>query len=39
MVRNVLKNGQVIKDMSKVKVPVNNKTVRAYEMLAKAVKK
>lgn len=35
MVRNVSKNGKIIKDMSKITVPINNKTVRAYEILAR----
>lgn len=35
MVRNVLKNGKEIEDISKITVPINNKTVRAYEILAR----
>ena len=35
MVRNISKDGKVIKDIFKITVPINNKTVRAYEMLAR----
>lgn len=35
MVRNISKRGEIIKDISKITVPINEKTVRAYEMLAR----
>lgn len=36
MVRNISKEGKEIKDISKVTVPVNKHTVRAYEIIAKS---
>lgn len=39
MVRNILKDGKEIKDLSKIKVPINDKTVRAYEIIAKGGKR
>lgn len=38
MVRNISKSGELIKDISKVTVPINDKTLRAYELIAKEVK-
>ena len=34
MVINVLKDGTVVDDMSKIMVPVTDETKRAYEILA-----
>ena len=31
---NVLKDGTKVTDMSKIKVPVNEKTIRAYQLIA-----
>ena len=35
MVINVLKDGTVVEDMSKITVPRNETTIRAYELIAK----
>lgn len=35
MVVNILKDGTVVQDMSKITVPVNETTIRAYELIAK----
>lgn len=35
MVVNILKDGTVVKDMSKITVPRNETTIRAYELIAK----
>lgn len=34
MVINVLKDGEIIEDMSKITVPINDTTIRAYELIA-----
>lgn len=36
---NILQDGSEVADMSKIKVPVNNTTVRAYELIAGSGKK
>ena len=35
MVINILKDGTVVEDMSKITVPRNETTIRAYELIAK----
>ena len=35
MVVNILRDGTVVQDMSKIIVPVNETTIRAYEIIAK----
>lgn len=35
MVINILKDGTVVEDMSKITVPRNESTIRAYELIAK----
>ena len=34
MVINILKDGTVVEDMSKITVPRNKTTIRAYELIA-----
>jgi hypothetical protein len=34
MVVNILKNGEIVKDMSTITVPINDSTIRAYELIA-----
>ena len=34
MVINVLKDGRIVEDLSTIEVPVNEKTIRAYEIIA-----
>ena len=34
MVINVLKNGEVVEDMSTITVPINDSTRNAYELIA-----
>ena len=34
MIINVLKDGKVIDDMSTITVPINDTTIRAYELIA-----
>lgn len=35
VVINILKDGTVVEDMSKITVPRNETTIRAYELIAK----
>ena len=39
MVVNILQDGSEVADMSKIKVPVNDITIRAYELIAGSGKK
>ena len=36
---NILQDGSEVADMSKIKVPVNDITIRAYELIAGSGKK
>lgn len=38
MVINILKDGTIVNDMSTITVPRNEKTKRAYEIIAKGAK-
>ena len=38
MVINILRDGTIVEDMSTITVPINETTIRAYELLAKAHK-
>jgi hypothetical protein len=39
VVVNILQDGSEVADMSKIKVPVNDITIRAYELIAGSGKK
>ena len=39
MVVNILQDGREVADMGTITVPVNDTTVRAYELIAGSVKK
>ena len=39
VVVNILQDGKEVADMSTVVVPINDSTVRAYELIAGSVKK
>lgn len=34
MVINLLKDGTIVEDMSTITVPINDSTIRAYELIA-----